>query len=172
MMMEWLVRTSLCIALIFSESVLYAVWGVENFTFQLGLSATILLGLSRNFTLSAFVLVFLLAPMEWTISGEAGHYSFAAVVIFFLLRFLASRIKVNKAQIFLVAFFAALLHSGIMILSIFLQKPASSSIPAIFSNMIWAAFLVSFGTLFVDLAFQVVRRFHDPMMGKKGLSRR
>ena len=171
-MMEWLVRTALCIGLIFTESVLYGVLGVENFTLQLGLSATIVLGLSRNFTLSAFVLIFLLAPMEWTVSGEAGHYSLAAVVVFFLLRFLAPRIKVNKAQIFLVAFFAALLHSGIMILSIFLQKPASPSIAAIFSNMIWAAFLVCFGALLVDVAFQVVRRFHDPMMGKKGLSRR
>ncbi len=158
--MEWLVRTLICLTLVLGESVLYALLGVENFTLQLGLAATIVLGLSRNFSASAFVLVMILWPMEWVVRGEPGHYVFGAVTVFFFLRLFSGRIKSTKAQLFFVAFFAGILHSSLMMLTIFLLNPDSMSLSAIFSNMAWAAFLLSFGTILVSSVFQFFSSFH------------
>ncbi len=158
--MEWALKTILSLVLILGEGVVYGLFGVENFTLQLGLALTIVLGLSRDFSSSAFILIMILWPMEWAIRGERGHYVFAAVTLFFLLRFLSAKLKTSIPQLFFISFCAGMVHSSVMILTTFLLNPDSTSLPSILSNIVWAAFLVSFGALFIQKLFDFLGSFY------------
>ena len=75
------------------EGALLAAFGIEQWSLQLGLIIVCYLGMRRGFESSAWLLVALMMPLEWTTGGPMGGYSMGAVIVFLLLRLVASQLE-------------------------------------------------------------------------------
>lgn len=116
---------------ILMEPVLLAAFPGEAWALQMPLVIVIYLGLDRPLGSAMAILLALILPVEWMVSGVSGVYSLALVIVFFLLQAVQTQIRrIRGLALGLVAALATALHGGVVMALLFVVGQGQTQLVA------------------------------------------
>lgn len=157
--------------LMLAEGAFLGAFQVQGWALHTPLAVTIYLGLEREFVRGGLVLAALLLPIEWLIVGVEGVYSLSLVIVFFAMRGLRGKVQASWGVARgVVAAGAYLLHSLVMLVTLFLMVDAGPRLTAAIGWKMASSLIIAAGvTVLVGKAFARLDRLMDPRRGKNRL---
>ncbi|RAL23503.1 hypothetical protein DL240_04910 [Lujinxingia litoralis] len=137
---------------------------------QIGIALVVFLGLERSLVRGGVVLLALMWPVEWFVTGVPGVYSFALVAVFFVMQLLRGRVQPTWGIARGVVAALATLGHSLMMLLVFTLSESNARVMTSIGWQMWAsAFSTALATLVVGRLLSRMDRVMDPRRGRNVL---